>query len=162
MAFKNIEWGYTGEKEKEYVEPEAGLRYLYITDARFDETTHQYDVFVADMHNEAEFRLRYWIDSIDKNTNQFKPDYKQRGSLIRLGRALAGPDLEIGIPHPSCIVGGVVQADVILTPNRDGTRNFAKVVEFFPVDKAIAELAAIDQYYIDEPVTTGDEADGAE
>lgn len=155
MAFKNMEWEFSNEVERAYVEPEAGLRYLYITDAKYDPNLRQYDIFVSDMHNEAEFRLRYWVDAIDKSTGQFKPDYKQRANLIRLGKALAGPDMQIGIPNPLSIIGGIVKAEVELAPNKDGTRFFPRVVEYYPVEKDIADLAGIEQYYEDSGTEEG-------
>lgn len=154
MAFKTTEWAFSNEVEKEYIAPEKGLRYLHIDDAAYGDDTHQYDVFVTDLTNDAEFRLRYWVDAVDKTTQQFKPSYKDRAMLIQLGRALAGPDTQIGIPFPKDIVGGVIKCDLDLVPNKDGTRTYPKALGFYPVEKDIFDgFSDIDQYYIPEEGT---------
>ena len=169
MAFKATEWTFSNEVEKEYSAPEKGLRYLHIDDAKYSDNDHQYDVYVTDLTNDAEFRLRYWVDSLDKNTNQFKPSYKDRAMLIQLGRALAGPETQIGIPFPNDIIGGVIKCDLDIVPNKDGTKTYPKALGFYPVEKDIFEgFADIDQYYIleegaaEEPEVENDDETGDE
>lgn len=145
MVFEPKQWKYSNEVEKESIPVEAGIRHLLITDARLtdDET---YIVEFEDLENEAVFSLRYWLNSIDDNGN-IKPSAKDRGTLISLGKALAGRS--IGIPYPDDIIGGVVEAEIFLKPNKAGDRFFPRAYKFNPVNSDLACLGTLDQYTID-------------
>lgn len=150
MAFEHREWDLSGLTAGEFIEPEAGERYLEITDASYDDANMTYSVSFRDLHNEAEFSLRYWPYSIDARGRK-EPNKRDIGTLGTLGSALAGEN--IGIPHPADIVGGVVMGEVVLkeVPSKtDPTkmRKFARIYKFGPVPYDFAMIATIDQYWI--------------
>lgn len=145
MAFSNQEWEFSNIEKRP--EPEGGLRYLRIENTNFDTTSKIYKIFVEDLNNGAHYSLSYWLLSSDKTTGDIIPNKRTEGTLETLGKALAG--MSIGVPHYTSIIGGVVMADVKMTPSKDGSREFPRVYEFFAVPKDIKEgYATIDQYWV--------------
>lgn len=158
MGFKTTSWTLENINIPEYIVPEEGPQYLFIKNATCDETDKSapYKITLESLSNEAVFTLSYWMYASDRNTGEFIPSTKQCGTLITLGKALAGKS--IGIPNPVDIIGGVVLANVIMEPSKkDPSKTYARVYEFEPVPKDIAELAAIDQYYIGQENETPSE-----
>ena len=145
VAFKTTQWQFSDEVDARSIPVEEGLRNMFIQDANYKEDSGEYSVSMVDLGNNAEFKLRYWLYNVDPATNTRTSNSKARGTLISLGKALAG--IEIGIPYPADIVGGVVSGDVRLGTSSRGTP-FPKVYHFMPVDKYLADCGLIDQYYI--------------
>lgn len=146
MAFKTTEWKYSKEEEHDdSVKP--GPQYIQIAGARYDDSQDIYELQVRSLTNDAEFSLRYWLTSVKEGGTPM-PNSKSRGTLISLGKALAGT--HIGIPNPKDVIGGVVQVDVVMTKSTNGN-SYPRVYQFYPVPKDIVEgFGAIDQYYLDE------------
>lgn len=149
MAFKNSTWEYS-EKVIEGSQPiEFGERYLFIENAAFDDVKKEYKIFVKDLGNKATFSLSYWLTSLDQATNQIIDNELSIGTLNSLGEALAG--VNIGVPNPQDIIGGVVFANVKESkPNANG-KTYARVYKFEPVPEDMAVFATIDQFYVGAP-----------
>lgn len=146
-AYKITPWKYSEEKEEAFIPVEPGIRDLLIEDAKFIDGEEVYHIYFKDLMNEARFSLRYWLIGADDNGN-IKPDTRQRGTLITLGKALFGPDFTGGIPHPSDIIGGVVRAEVTLKPNATGDKSYPRIYRYDPTVEELALCGSIEQYYI--------------
>ena len=145
MVFKTTEWKYSKEVDATQIPVTEGVQYLFIKYATYSEESDEYAMTVQSLTNEAEFTLRYWLTSMDEN-GSILPNSKSRGTLISLGIALAGEP--IGIPNPVDIIGGVVQANVLMSkPNAKGAQ-YPRAYSFHPVPEDIALVAQIDQYYL--------------
>jgi len=144
MAFKNTDWELSSKVVTQSNKVEFGKRYVFIENATYDSERAEYKLFVKDLVNDARFSLTYWLTSLDKN-NQVVDNTSTIGTLNTLGMALAG--VNIGVPNPQDIIGGVVLADVKESrPNAEG-KTYARVYTFSAVPGDIAALADIDQYY---------------
>lgn len=149
MAFKTTSWNYENLAIPEYTAPEEGEQYLYIRNAVCDESdkSSPYKITFESLSNNAVFTISYWMWVADKTTSEFSVGTKQCMTLVELGKALAGKS--IGIPNPADIVGGVVLANVVMEPSKkDPSKSYARIYDYSPVPKDIAELATIDQYYV--------------
>ena len=143
MAFKRTEWEYSNEVEKANIPVEEGLRYVKIVNATFDSASKEYDLTVDDLTNSAEFTLRYWLNGTDKNGNIIS-NASARGTLISLGKALAGEP--IGIPAPEDVIGGVVVAEVVMKETQTGSR-FPRVYKFTAAsEEVVRDHSDIEQY----------------
>lgn len=145
MAFKTTEWKYSNEVDQTQIPVEEGQAYLFIRDARFDEDRGIYTLEVENLNTSAQFRLTYYLEQRDEY-NQVTLNPQAKGTLISLGKALAG--VQIGIPCDCDVKGGVVQGYIYLKTSTKGTV-YPKVYHFDPVPKDIADMATIDQYYTD-------------
>ena len=147
MAFKTTQWELSDDDctvdETTVMSP--GVKYLYINDASFDPDDAKYTVKVCNAEDSKErATLTYWLNSMDQNGNIIK-NTQARGTLHTLGASLAGVD--IGIPAPVDIVGGVVKAEVRLSkPNEKGAQ-YPRVYKFEPVPEEMAVYTTIDQYF---------------
>lgn len=146
-GYKITEWKYSDEKEEVFAPVEPGIRDLIIEDARFSEGDEVYTIFFRDLENDAKFSLRYWLITADENGN-IKPDTRQRGTLITLGKALFGPESNAGVPFPGDIIGGVVRAEVVLKPNAAGDKSFPRIYKYEPTTEDLAYCGTIEQYFI--------------
>ena len=145
MAFKTTEWEYSNEVDCTQIDPEQGPQYLQIMDARFDEVKNTYTLTLQSFKNNALFTVTYWLTTEDEGGATL-PNSKSRGTLISLGKALAGEP--IGIPFPDDVKGGVVGANVTMSkPNAKGI-SYPRIYSFDPVPEDIAVLATIDQYFL--------------
>lgn len=148
MVFTPTVWKYSNEVEKQNIPVEAGYRTLLITDAVEDESAATYKISFMDLGNDAEFSVTFWLNNIS-DTGMIMPNTKARGTLISLGKALAGSP--IGIPYPGDIISGVVAAEVTLQPSKkDPNTNFARIYRFEPVSRDFAVLGGLDQYCIED------------
>ena len=146
MAFKKTEWKYSNEVDVTQIPVSEGIQYLFIKYATHDEESDEYTLTVQSLTNEAEFTLRYWLTSRDEK-GAVIPNSRSRGTLISLGIALAGEP--IGIPNPVDIIGGVVQANVLMSkPNAKGAQ-YPRVYAYLPVPEDIALVAQIEQHFIE-------------
>lgn len=146
--FVSREWEFSSENgEDDFIQPEPGERYLKILDASCSiEGLRKYMVKVQDLANGATFKLYYNLCKADDKGN-IQPNKYSRGTLVSLGKALAGK--HIGIPLPDDIVGGVVIGTVELQEYQGKT--YARVFKFSPADAENAkEYSDIEQYYSDE------------
>ena len=142
-------WEYsTEEPSEEYVAPVEGEQYLIIKKAERDKDTNQYVLFLSSLTNGAFFSIRYYLDSVNKETGEVEPDARQRRTLITLKRALYGPEA-VGIPHPDDIVGCAVMAEVKMSkPNAEG-KQYARIYGFSAVPADIAlEYGNPEQYML--------------
>lgn len=156
MAFKTTEWEYSNEIDQTQIPLEEGVAYMFIRDARFDEEKGQYYIEMENLNTSAQFRLTYYLEQRDENNHKsLNPQVK--GTLISLGKALAG--VQIGIPNPLDIKGGVVKGYITLKESQKGTI-YPKVFHFDPVNEDMAAFATIEQYYVEDAPTeeTSDEA----
>lgn len=145
MAFKNTQWELSDKVASPSQTIEFGLRYLFIENATYDAEKKEYKIYVKDLTNEATYSLTYWLEGWNKDKTARVDNQTSIGTLNTLGEALAG--VNIGIPNPQDIIGGVVLADVKESkPNEQG-RTYARVFEFKTVPGDIAALANIEQYY---------------
>ena len=142
-AFKTTEWKYSNEIDQTQIPIEEGQAYLFIRDARFDDDKGIYRLDVENLNTSAQFTLYYYLESRDEN-NQVSVNAQAKGTLISLGIALAG--VQIGIPNPQDVRGGVVSAYINLKESQNG-RLYPKVYHFEPVNEDMAAFATIDQYY---------------
>lgn len=146
--FKTTQWEYSDDdstlEETRYMTP--GIKYLLIEDASYNPDNAEYRLKVCnaeDMQEKA--TLIYWLNGMDSNGNIIK-NTQNRGTLHTLGTALAGVD--IGIPAPSDVVGGVVKADVKLGKPNDKGIQYPRVYKFEPVPEDIAlTYAMVEQYF---------------
>lgn len=153
MVFTPTVWKYSNEVEKQDIPIETGYRHLLITDAVEDEDAGTYKLSFMDLGNDAEFNITFWLNNISDN-GTISPNKKARGTLISLGKALAGAP--IGIPFPGDIITGVVAADVTLSPSKSNPDvSYARIYKFEPVSRDFAMLGGIDQYCIED----GEEAE---
>lgn len=159
MSFKTTSWELENVDVPEFTVPEEGEQALFIRNAECDpsDKTAPYKITFESLKNNAVFTLSYWMFTTDKNTGVIIPSAKQCETLITLGKALAGRS--IGIPNPLDIVGGVVWANVIMSPSKnDSSKKYARVYAFEPVPEDLAVYAQIEQYYIgqeNEPPSGG-------
>ena len=156
MAFKTTEWELSNKVVvKQPVE--YGLRYLIIDDAKYTETEKisrtgtpyidkAYKLYVTDLTNKASFTLTYWIESWNKEYTERVESTRDIGTLNSLGEALAG--INIGIPNPQDVIGGVVMAELKPSQPDESGRVYARCYKFSPVPGDIAACASIDQYYV--------------
>ena len=142
-AFKTTEWKYSNEIDQTQIPIEEGQAYLFIRDARFDDDKGIYRLDMENLNTSAQFTLNYFLESRDEN-NQVSVNAQAKGTLISLGIALAG--VQIGVPNPQDVKGGVVSAYINLRESQNG-RMYPKVYHFEPVDEDMAAFATIDQYY---------------
>lgn len=156
-AFKTTEWKYSNEIDQTQIPIEEGQAYLFIRDARFDDDKGIYRLDVENLNTSAQFSLNYYLESRDEN-NQVSVNAQAKGTLISLGIALAG--VQIGVPNPQDVKGGVVSAYINLKESQNG-RMYPKVYHFEPVDEDMAAFATIDQYYMGCEVEE-DETEGSE
>lgn len=146
MAFKTTSWKYSNEIAPEDIPVAEGAQYLQIINARYEEESDMYILFLKSLTNDAEFSLRYWLTSAEEGVPV--PNSRSRGTLISLGKALAGEP--IGIPSPADIVGGVVQADVRMNKAQNGN-TYPRVYQFAPVPITIVEsFGSIEQYGLED------------
>jgi hypothetical protein len=145
MAFKVTEWAHQNMEIPEPVEAEAGVQYLSIQAAAFNEDTGTYSILFKSLSNEA--LIKVWYKTIDSGDNGFiTPNVRSRQTLVTLGTALAGTP--IGIPNPVDIVGGVVMANVILNPSKTNPdKKFTNIYSYEPVPEDLRPFATIDQYF---------------
>lgn len=149
MAFEQHEWALSGiTVSTETPQVEAGLQYLKVLDASYDENNARYRIRFQSLANDAEFSLMFFFASKDDDSLPPKlTNRKQMGTVASLGEALAG--CNIGIPNPADIIGGVVMANIALRESNGKT--YANTYKFEPVPKEVAgSFADIDQYSIDE------------
>lgn len=144
MAFKTTEWKYSNEIDQTQIPIDEGVAYMFICDARYDEDKGIYTLEMENLNTSAQFRLTYYLEQRDE-FNQVTLNGQTKGTLISLGKALAG--VQIGVPNPADVKGGVVQGYVYLKQSQRGTM-YPKVYHFDPVEKDMADMALIDQYYI--------------
>jgi hypothetical protein len=156
-AFKTTEWKYSNEIDQTQIPIEEGQAYLFIRDARFDDDKGIYRLDVENLNTSAQFTLYYYLESRDEN-NQVSVNAQAKGTLISLGIALAG--VQIGIPNPQDVKGGVVSAYINLRERQNGGM-YPKVYHFEPVNEDMAAFATIDQYYTGCE-TEEDETEGSE
>ena len=142
-AFKTTEWKDSNEIDQTQIPIEEGQAYLFIRDARFDDDKGIYRLDVENLNTSAQFTLYYYLESRDEN-NQVSVNAQAKGTLISLGIALAG--VQIGIPNPQDVKGGVVSAYINLRERQNGGM-YPKVYHFEPVNEDMAAFATIDQYY---------------
>lgn len=147
MAFRTTEWKYSNEIAAEDIPVKEGPQYLQILNARHEEDSDVYTLFLKSLSNDAEFSVRYWLTSAEDGIPV--PNSRSRGTLISLGKALAG--CPIGIPNPVDIVGGVVQADVRMSKPTSSGGTYPRIYQFAPVPTEIVlGFGSIDQYSIEE------------
>lgn len=152
MEFKTTEWKYSREIAAEDIPVKEGPQYLQILNARHDEDSDVYTLFLKSLTNDAEFSVRYWLTSAVEGVPQ--PNSRSRGTLISLGKALAG--CPIGIPNPADVGGGVVQADVRMSKPSPSGEVYPRIYQFSPVPMDIVlAFASIDQFGLEE--STGGE-----
>lgn len=145
MAFKVTEWAHQNMEIPEPIEPEAGVQYLSIQAAAFNEDTGAYTIRFKSLSNEA--LIDVWYRTINSGDNGFiTPNVRSRQTLVTLGAALAGTP--IGIPNPVDIVGGVVMANVILNPSKTNPdKKYTNIYSYEPVPEDLRPFATIDQYF---------------
>ena len=148
MAFKTTEWEYSNEIDQTQIPIDEGVAYMFIRDARFDEEKGTYTIEMENLNTSAQFRLTYYLEQRDEN-NRKSLNPQVKGTLISLGKALAG--VQIGIPNPADIKGGVVKGYITLKESQRGTI-YPKVFHFDPVDENMAAFATIEQYYVETNV----------
>ena len=160
MAFKTTEWGYSNEIDQTQIPIEEGQAYMFIRDARFDEDKGIYTLEMENLNTSAQFRLTYYLEQRDEN-NHISLNPQAKGTLISLGKALAG--VQIGIPNPVDVKGGVVRGYITLKESQRGTM-YPKVYHFDPVDENMAAFATIEQYYTEsgEASTSQAQEEGSE
>ena len=147
MAYKITNWEYSDDdctvEETKYMTP--GVKYLLIENATYNPDNAEYRLKVCNSEDSAEkATLIYWLNGMDSNGNIIK-NTQNRGTLHTLGTALFG--LDVGIPSPNDVVGGIVKAEVSLSkPNEKGVQ-YPRVYKFEPVPEDIAACATIEQYY---------------
>lgn len=156
MAYKQTQWEFSEEVETpdEFELPEEGTRPLYIRGAKYDDENDprgKYTIEFTDIGGEhnIEFKVNYRLFSFDKNTNVRKPNNRARGTLISLNKALF--DMNVGIPFPDDIVGGVVSGEVehmTFTGDDGKLRTIPTVRRFDPVESDMMVFSEIDQYYV--------------
>lgn len=149
MSFKVTSWELSDVSVPEFVGPEEGEQALFIRNAECDpsDKTAPYKITFESLKNNAVFTLSYWLFTTDRNTGAIIPSTKQMGTLLSLGKALSGRS--IGIPNPVDIVGGVVWANVVMSPSsKDPSKKYARAYAFEPVPEDLAAYAQIEQYYI--------------
>ncbi len=151
MAFEQHEWALSGMTVST-VPPqvEAGLQYLKVLDASYDENNARYRIKFQSLANDAEFSLMFFFaDSHDDSIPPKLTNRRQMGTVASLGEALAG--CNIGIPNPADIIGGVVMAEVSFRDSTSTGKTYTTIYKFEPVPKEVAgSFADIDQYSIDE------------
>lgn len=155
---QDTEWTYSNEvaAEEEYVNPVEGPQYLVINGASFDNDTSEYTLSLKSLTNDANIRLKYWLDRSNQETGEIEPDSKSRRVLVSLKKALYGADA-IGIPNPVDITGCVVEADVKLkAPNAKGIR-YPAIYNYKAVPTSIAEAFGNPEQY-----SIPDEGDAAQ
>lgn len=146
MVFKTTEWKYSNEVAAEDIPVREGPQYLQILNARHEEDSDVYTLFLKSLTNDAEFSVRYWLTSAEDGVPV--PNSKARGTLISLGKALAG--FPIGIPNPMDIIGGVVQADVKMSKPSNGN-TYPRIYQFSPVPMEVAlSFSSIEQYGLED------------
>ena len=148
MAFKTTEWEYSNEIDQTQIPIDEGVAYMFIRDARFDEEKGIYTIEMENLNTSAQFRLTYYLEQRDEN-NRKSLNPQVKGTLISLGKALAG--VQIGIPNPADIKGGVVKGYITLKESQRGTI-YPKVFHFDAVDENMAAFATIEQYYVETNV----------
>lgn len=158
MAFKITEWAHQNMEIPEPIEAEAGVQYLSIQAASFNEDTGVYRIQFKSLSNEA--LIDIWYKTINSGDNGFiTPNVRSRQTLVTLGAALAGTP--IGIPNPVDIVGGVVMANVILNPSKTNPdKKFANIYSYESVPEDLRPFATIDQYFTPSEENTA--SDGEE
>jgi hypothetical protein len=158
MAFKITEWAHQNMEIPEPVEAEAGVQYLSIQAAAFNEDTGVYTIRFKSLSNEA--LIDIWYRTINSGDNGFiTPNVRSRQTLVTLGAALAGTP--IGIPNPVDIVGGVVMANVVLNPSKTNPdKKYTNIYSYEPVPEDLRPFATIDQYFT--PSESADEIVGDE
>lgn len=145
MVFKTTEWEFSNEVDCREIDPETGVQFLQILDASCNKEKGIYTITFQSLTNNAIFDINYWLYARDEGGAEI-PNAKQRGTLISLGKALAG--VPIGIPNPVDIKGGVVSADVVYSnPTPDG-KTYPRIYRYSPVPEDIAICATIEQYYL--------------
>ena len=158
MAFKTTEWEYSNEIDQTQIPIDEGVAYMFIRDARFDEEKGTYTIEMENLNTSAQFRLTYYLEQRDEN-NRKSLNPQVKGTLISLGKALAG--VQIGIPNPADIKGGVVKGYITLKESQRGTI-YPKVFHFDPVDENMAAFATIEQYYVETNVMGDSEGEAQE
>lgn len=149
MAFKMTPWKYDDEVEEAVIPIEAGEHDLYIMSASIDESVPANPVYrlgFKSLQTNAEFTIAYWLNSEDKATGAIVKNKQARGTLISLKKALFGVD--VGMPNPEDIVGGVVHAEVKMSKPNDAGKTYVRIYQYEPVPQDIAAVAEIEQYYI--------------
>jgi hypothetical protein len=146
MSFKATEWEFSNEVDCTQIDPEPGPQYGQIIGAKYDADKATYSLTIQSCKNNAIFNLTYWLFQKDEGGATI-PNSASRGTLISLGRALAGVD--IGIPFPDDVKGGVVGFNLQMSkPSPTKGISYPRVYSFDPVPEDIAVMATIDQYYL--------------
>ena len=148
MGFKTTEWEFSKEVDNSTIPAEEGEQFLQIIDASYNEEDSVYKITVQSLLNSAEFNLNYWL-KMKNDKGEVLPNRRDRGTLITLGRALAGKD--IGIPFYKDIIGGIVKTNIKYSkPSVKTGATYPKAYEFYPIPEDIATMSLIDQYYVSE------------
>lgn len=145
--FKTTQWEFSDDDcmSEETVQMAPGIKYLYINDASYDPEGAKYTLKVCNAEETKEkATLTYWLNTMDQNGNIVK-NVQARGTLHTLGTALAGMD--IGIPAPADVVGGVVKAEVRLSKPSTNGAQFPRVYKFEPIPEEMVVYSTIEQYY---------------
>lgn len=144
MGFKTTDWEFSNEVDATSIPPVEGVQFAQIKNAQYKEDDGTYIITLQSLTNDAEFTLHYWLFSKDENGATIK-NSRNRGTLISLGRALAGEP--IGIPNPVDIVGCMVKIDLKFSkPDMKGA-SYPRVYVFMPVPEDIAVLSIKEQYF---------------
>lgn len=147
-------WKYSDtHAESKFKDPVEGVTYLKITSAMMDEEKSIYKLIVDDLCNDLSMSLSYFVESVDNDTGDLKPNNMAIGTLESLGTALFAQN--VGMPNPVDVVGGVVKGEVKLSngkANAEGkVRQWPRVYKFEPVPRSIKEgFADIEQYFIED------------
>ena len=111
MAFKITKWEFSDDVETDTPIPE-GLRAVHIDNAFYDPEKYTYNMELTDLELFETFKLTYWLYSANQKTGKLEKSKTTVGTLNSLGKAIFGPDMQVGVPAPADICGAVVSAAI--------------------------------------------------
>ena len=146
MAFKITKWEFSDDIEVDTPIPE-GLRAVHIDNAYYDPEKYTYVMELTDLELFESFKLTYWLYSANQKTGKLEKSKTTVGTLNSLGKAIFGPDMNVGVPAPADVCGAVVIAEIKNKTSETSGRTYPRCYHFMPANASMKGYSEIEQYY---------------
>ena len=146
MAFQITEWEFSDDVETDTPIPD-GVRAAHIDNAFYDPAKYTYNMELTDLELFGTCKLTYWRYSANQKTGKLEKSKTTVGTLNSLGKAIFGPDMQVGVPAPADICGAVVIADIKNKTSETSGRTYPRCYHFMPANTSMKGYSEIEQYY---------------
>ena len=146
MAFKIPTREFSDDADTDPPIPE-GLRAVHIDNAFYDPEKYTYNMELTDLELFETFKLTYWLYSANQKTGKLEKSKTTVGTLNSLGKAIFGPDMQVGVPAPADICGAVVIAEIRNKTSGTSGRTYPRCYHFMPANTSMKGYSEIEQYY---------------